>query len=190
MLGLLAILAAGNSCGNSCGGNCGNCGGNCGGNCRCANRNLPAFVPVRGIMESTGALAESVGTLVDEGFDVFSFSVTAPLNILIDPKNVIPVADGLQITRDGLYELSYNMDVQFSRVGEEVVAYVQRNGTADLYALTGIYWLADGALQPAANTARFTLAAGDELRLAVGVFVTPGLLTIAPGATLSVRRVG
>jgi len=181
MLGLLAILALSNSGGNSC---------RCPGSSCCANRELPTFLPARGTMESTEELVEAIGALTDEGFGGDSFTVTAPLNVLTNPKNIVPVSEGLQITRDGIYEISYNMDVRFDQVGEDVAAYVQLNGTADLFALTGTHWTADGAFQPAVNTARITFGADDELRLAVSVFVTPGTLTIAPGAKLTVRRVG
>ena len=140
-------------------------------------------------MESTEELVEAVGLLTDEGFGEDSFTVTAPLNVLTNPKNVVPISEGLQITRDGTYEISYNMDVQFDQIGEDVAAYVQLNGTADLFGLTGTSWTADGTLQPAVNTARITFGAGDELRLAVSVFAAPGILTIAPGAKLTVRRV-
>jgi len=184
MLGLLAILALSNSGGNSCR-NC--CPRQC-----CSCRELPTFVPARGTGEFVGQNPAEFPILAvapTPGFLSPAATETAPLNVFANMKNVLPVSEGLEITRDGLYEISYKADVLFDQPGAEVAVYVQLNGTA-LFAQTGVEWPSDGVTaRTAFNTARMALSAGDVLRLGVSVF-TPGLLTIEPGATLAVKRIG
>jgi len=181
MLGYLAILALSNSGGNFC---C--CPRQC-----CSNRELPTFVPARGTAEFAGpnGAVFDIDTLVPTpGFTEEAQTVIVPLDEFTNLKNVLPAIDGLEITRDGLYEISYNMDLQFDQPGANLAVYAQVNGS-ERFAQTGVTLHADTTVQTAFNTARIALAAGDVVTLAISVFDW-SLFTILPGAALTVKRIG
>jgi len=136
---------------------------------------------------ASSALAPAPGS---DGIPVADTLV--PLNIFEPRLGVSDSGSSLVVDTAGLYELSFNIGVQFAPSAPFEIFVMETNAGVDFPIAATIESVPAGTiLQPRlfAKTAQACLSAGAQLSLYVRV-ETIGVLRIIPGAALSVRRIG